>query len=251
MDMPSDVLTPIKIRGRSDYNYVLDFCDNQWNTQWRLSQAANNEQTNNVAKPGLNFTSNSTSRLFIEQEYGNLGLSTENPKARLHISQFGTNDCLRIDDEAKDMSPFIIDSTGAMGLGTLSPQATFHLTNTSAKECVRIDDNSGDDTPFVIQNDGKVGIGYGTTNAKVAINGGLSVGSTNDPGDTNVSIQGNLNVHTDTQLGDSDLHKVVMPAKLQSVETPDSSSKIEINDSLKINKNLAVRKRHNFSFKRL
>ena len=46
MDMPSDVLTPIKIRGRSDYNYVLDFCDNQWNTQWRLSQAANNEQTN-------------------------------------------------------------------------------------------------------------------------------------------------------------------------------------------------------------
>ena len=243
MDIPeTDALLPIKIRGRSEYNHIFDFCDNQWNLQWRLSQVSNDEQVSETTRHGLNFSSNSTSRLFIEQEFGNLGLSNEEPQARLHIRQLGSQDCFRIDDEASDLSPFIIDSTGALGLGTLSPQAVFHLTNSSVNDSVRIDDQSSDDTPFVIQKDGNVGIGYDSTNVKVAINGGLNVGNTNDPGDKNASIQGNLHVHTDTQLGDDDQHKVVMPAKLQSVETPNASSKVEINDSLQINENLTVKK---------
>ena len=236
LDMPEDALLPIKVRGRGEYNHVLDFCDSEWNLQWRISQSVNDKP----AETGLNFSANNSSRLFIEHEYGNVGFSTEQPSARLHISQLGNQDCIRIDDEAGDTSPFIIDSTGAMGLGTLAPGALFHLTNSGEQDCFRVDDKSEDDSPFVIKNDGNVGVGYSASLAKVAINGGLNVGGTADPGDKNASIQGNLVVYADTQLGVSDQQTITVPAQIQSVTVPDVSSKVVVNDSLQIKQNVAV-----------
>ncbi|NQZ12249.1 MAG: hypothetical protein HRT35_34285, partial [Algicola sp.] len=237
VDVSDDPNEPIKIRGHGDYNHLFDFCDDQWQPQWRLSQS---DDSADLA--GLNFTASLQSRLFIARQSGNVGISTDQPNAKLHIKQVGASDALRIDDEASDTSPFIINSQGYIGAGTLVPQASFHISNSTNVDHFRVDitGEADDNAPFVIKTNGNVGIGFALPDAKVAINGGLNVGGTTDPGDDNALISGTLIVNTDSYLGQTSVNKVVLPGTLQSTDNPADNTALVVNDSLDVRNNLKV-----------
>ena len=55
---------------------------------------------------------------------GNIGVGIDHPLARVHIVQTGTGDAFRVDDQANDVSYFIVDSSGNVAICTGSATAT-------------------------------------------------------------------------------------------------------------------------------
>ena len=64
----------------------------------------------------------------------NLGMSTQNPDARLHIDNTRSEQptSLRIDDAANTEGPTLIVKQGRIGIGTADPQAALEVTGDSA-----------------------------------------------------------------------------------------------------------------------
>jgi hypothetical protein len=59
--------------------------------------------------------------LYIDESEATLGIGTNTPAAKLHVSQTAASDAFRVDDESSDVTPFIIDEGGNVGIGTTNP----------------------------------------------------------------------------------------------------------------------------------
>jgi len=57
----------------------------------------------------------------------NVGISTSSPSAKLHVTQSGSADALRVDDETSDTTPFIINQSGQVGINNATPDASAQL----------------------------------------------------------------------------------------------------------------------------
>lgn len=72
---------PLRITAQGEKHNLLDFIDKENNLAWRINLAA--DGTN----PGLNVTDASgESRLFVENDSGNIGIGTTSPRATLHVN---------------------------------------------------------------------------------------------------------------------------------------------------------------------
>ena len=178
--------TPLKITAQGTEENLLDFYGGNTHT-WRINQKPNGET------PGLNFSTLGSSRLFIEQSSGNVGISTDQPQAQLHIKQTGNTDALRIDDELTDTTPLVIKNDGDVGIGTTDPEEKlevagfltvgnkgdnsvikFKATNNKTAE---IGVQNNDDQGFYVNTRGEYrlsvnqngNIGIGTTEAKAKL----------------------------------------------------------------------------------
>ncbi|MEM1255795.1 MAG: shufflon system plasmid conjugative transfer pilus tip adhesin PilV [Cyanobacteria bacterium P01_H01_bin.21] len=116
IEKPSGIDNPLKILAHGDSENLLDFYAKKTHT-WRLNQKPTGAKT-----PGLNFETGGVSKLFIDSASGNVGLSINQPTAKLHIQQSGSEDLLRLDDEAGDTTPLVVDAEGNVGIGTASPK---------------------------------------------------------------------------------------------------------------------------------
>ncbi len=116
IEKPSGADTPLKITVQGEDEKLLDFYAGEAKT-WSINQKPGEN------KVGLNISNSGGSKLFIESSSGNVGLSIDQPTAKLHIQQTGNQDALRIDDELKNTTPFLINKDGNVGIGTTSPGA--------------------------------------------------------------------------------------------------------------------------------
>lgn len=66
-----------------------------------------------------------------------LGIGTNAPSASVHIINTGASDSFRVDDQAADTSPFVIDASGNVGIGTSAPAAKLHV-ETAGNSGIRI-----------------------------------------------------------------------------------------------------------------
>ncbi|NEP48808.1 MAG: hypothetical protein F6K65_08210, partial [Moorea sp. SIO3C2] len=122
-DTPLKITAPIKITAQGTDEKLLDFYAGDTNT-WSINQKSGD-------KPGLNISHYasgevSKSKLFINSSNGNVGLSIDKPKAKLHIRQTGNEDALRIDDDSNN-TIFLINKNGNVGIGTDSPDAKLEI----------------------------------------------------------------------------------------------------------------------------
>ncbi|MEH1997073.1 hypothetical protein [Nostoc sp.] len=106
---------PLKIKAQGTDEKLLDFYAGEAKT-WSINQKPDGN------KVGLNISNSGASKLFIASSNGNVGLSIDQPTAKLHIQQTGNEDALRIDDELRDTTPFLINKDGNVGIGTSSPR---------------------------------------------------------------------------------------------------------------------------------
>ncbi len=120
IEKPSSANSPLKITAQGTDEKLLDFYAGDKNT-WSISQKLGGN------KIGLNISNSEGSKLFIDSGSGNVGLSIDQPTAKLHIQQTGNEDALRIDDELKDTTPFLINKDGNVGIGTPSPIASLDI----------------------------------------------------------------------------------------------------------------------------
>jgi uncharacterized protein YjbJ (UPF0337 family) len=189
IDIPEDAKEPICFRAHGDEENILDFADSDGNKIWRISGCCEDEST-----LGLNIQADEQSKLYIERETGNVGISTDEPEAKLHIIQNNSSDALRIDDRANDETPFVVNSDGQVGLGISSPTAQLHISYSGSGDILRVDDTEDDSTPLVVDDSGNVGIGLDDPLAKLTIEGGVAIGKNFDPGNSNLYVDGNLEV---------------------------------------------------------
>jgi hypothetical protein len=181
---------PICFTAHGDQENFLDFADTKGNKKWRLS--GYNEA---IDTEGFSITADSQSKLFIERENGNIGIGTDEPEAKVHIVQTGSTKILQIDDEQNDDTPLVITSDGSVGIGTDEPSAQLHLSYSGSGDILRVDDTSSDTTPLIIDDTGNIGVGYSTPQTKLAVNGGVAIGTNDkDPGSGNLYVAGNIEV---------------------------------------------------------
>jgi hypothetical protein len=119
IEKPSGANTPLKITAQDTDEKLLDFYAGETKT-WSINQKPGEN------KIGLNISNAGGSKLFIDSSNGNVGLSIDQPTAKLHIQQTGNEDALRI-DELKGTTPFLIDKDGNVGIGTSTPSAKLEV----------------------------------------------------------------------------------------------------------------------------
>lgn len=122
---PAGADTPLKISTHGEQENVLDIYAGDTPT-WRLNQKPTTDTE------GLNIETGGESKLFIESSTGNLGLGITKPIAKLHIQQSRGQNALRIDDEANDTTPLIVDAEGKVGIGTDKPNAKLDVKGDTA-----------------------------------------------------------------------------------------------------------------------
>jgi microcystin-dependent protein len=62
----------------------------------------------------------------------NLGVNQSNPTAKTHITNTQNQNSFRVDDEAGDATPFVIDSLGNAGVKTSTPSVSLDVNGTDA-----------------------------------------------------------------------------------------------------------------------
>ena len=230
IDISENPDDPIGLRAHGMKENLLDFSDQENRRRWTISGRCEDE-----SKEGLNVKADENSKLYIERESGNLGLSTDQPTAKLHIIQTSATNALRIDDEGNDRTPLIVTSDGQVGIGLDSPVAKLHVSYSGIGNILRVDDTEDDTTPFIITDTGNVGIGYSDPKAKLAIDGAVSIGKNPDPqgagfGGNDLYVGGNLEVGGSVIFsGDSNVGGIEINAPLTS-----KTKEVVIKDNLKI-----------------
>ena len=225
IDISEDPEDPICLKAHGMKENLLDFSDQENRRRWRISGRCEDE-----SKEGFNIKADENSKLYIERESGNVGLSTDQPAAKLHIIQTSATDALRIDDEGNDGTPLIVTSDGQVGIGLENPGAKLHVSYSGSGDILRVDDNEDDTTPFMITEAGDVGIGYGDPKAKLTVSGGVSIGQNYNPGNNNLYVEGNVEVAGSVVFsGGSGVGGIEINAPLTSKTT-----EIIIKDNLKI-----------------
>ena len=180
---------PIGFRAHGEAENYLDLSDSEGDLRWRISG-----YDEALTREGLNVIAEGQSKLFIERETGNVGISTDEPNAKLHIIQTSATDAFRIDDAGGDETPLVVTSEGRVGVGTGSPGAQMHLSYSGSGDILRVDDTDSDTTPLIIDDTGNVGIGYSDPQSKLTVAGGMSVGKNYYPGSNNLYVAGNIEV---------------------------------------------------------
>lgn len=71
--------------------------------------------------------SHNVSNFYWDQSNFRLGIGTSSPTAALHVVQANAANAFRVDDEANDTSPFIIDQTGNVGIGFTTAAAKLDI----------------------------------------------------------------------------------------------------------------------------
>ncbi len=136
---PSGADTPLKITAQGTDEKLIDFYAGETKT-WGFNQKSGDKQ-------GFNISNSGGSRLFITNSNGNVGLSIDQPTAKLHIQQTANEDALRIDDELKDTTPFLINKDGNVGIGTATPGTKLEINgNLKLQQGVAVNQISSDST---------------------------------------------------------------------------------------------------------
>lgn len=65
--------------------------------------------------------------LVLNPDGGNVGIATTAPTAKFHVIQTGAADAFRVDDQASDTTPFVVDQAGNVGIGTSAPIEELHV----------------------------------------------------------------------------------------------------------------------------
>jgi len=154
IEKPAQSDSPLKILVRGQEENVLDFYKEETLT-WRINQTPQG-----ASQPGLNFTAADTSKLFVESGRGNVGIGTIAPAAKLHILQTANQAALRIEDEAGDTTPLVVDASGNLGLGVSQPDKKLHIAAGELKVMASHSNTTADIATFQAQ-DGKNGLGIG------------------------------------------------------------------------------------------
>jgi len=102
-------------------------------------------------------------RMVITAE-GNVGIGTTTPFAKVHITQDGLADAFRVDDQASDITPFVIDQFGNVGIGTADPTSALHVIGDAS---ITGSLNLGLGTLYIDDTNNRVGIN--TTNPQYAL----------------------------------------------------------------------------------
>ena len=203
IDVSEDPEDPIVLRAHGRKENLLDFADQENRRRWRISGRCEDE-----SKEGLNIKADERSRLYIERESGNVGLSTDQPTAKLHIVQTSAVDALRIDDEGNDETPLVVTAEGNVGIGLENPGAKLHLSYSGSGDILRVDDTDQDTTPFVIKDNGDVCIGCASPEegAMLTVLGAVCIGELprDENGELETGLVGNsLYVEGNIEVGGS------------------------------------------------
>ncbi len=208
IEKPSGADKPLKVLTYGDQENVLDIYTKDNNTHtWRINQKPTAETQ------GLNLETGGSSKLFVESSTGNLGLGVTKPIAKLHIQQSGNQNALRIDDEAGDTTPLIIDAEGKVGIGTDQPNAKLDVKgNTAIAGTLSITQALSVKEKSTLT--GNVGIGTApTTTEKLKVSGNTAIAGT-------LSITGKVGIGT----------------------TPTTTEKLKVNGNTAIAGNLSITK---------
>lgn len=68
-----------------------------------------------------------TDTLVVDYSTDKVGIGTDSPSASLMIENTGADNSFRVNDEANDTSPLIIDASGKLGIGTENPDVQIHV----------------------------------------------------------------------------------------------------------------------------
>lgn len=189
IDVSEDPKAPICLRAHGENDNFLDLATDNGTQKWRIAG-----RCEDAIQEGLNITAEDQSKLYIDRDTGNVGISTDKPTAKLHIVQTSATDALRIDDEGVEQTPLVVNSTGKVGIGTGSPTAQLHLSYTGNGDILRVDDQDEDDTPFIIDETGNVGIGYAAPITNLAVKGGVSIGTNTISHESGLYVAGDVTV---------------------------------------------------------
>lgn len=74
---------------------------------------------------------NDVNLFYVDAGNDGIGIGTDTASAQLHVNQVDAVDAVRVDDEAGDTSPFIIDDVGNVGIGTAAPLGPLHIVTDS------------------------------------------------------------------------------------------------------------------------
>ena len=101
---------------------------------------------------------------------GSLGLGTDSPSARFHISGGFTDGNLMRVQSPTGAEYFFISASGNVGIGTNLPSADLHISGTSADNLLRVGSPSNDNILFVTGS-GRVGIGTAFPSSSLTVSG--------------------------------------------------------------------------------
>lgn len=237
IDVSENPDDPIVLRAHGMKENLLDFADQDNRRRWRISGRCEDE-----SKEGLNIKADEKSRLYIERESGNVGVSTDQPAAKLHIIQTGATDILRIDDEGNDETPLVVTSEGNVGIGLENPGAKLHVGYYGTGDILRVDDTEQDTTPFIIKDTGDVCIGCDSPEeeAKLTVHGGVCIGEipeNDETGEPETALSGNsLYVEGNIEVGGSVVFSGGSGVEGIEINAPLTSEtkEVTIKDNLKI-----------------
>ncbi|MDJ0703456.1 MAG: hypothetical protein QNJ46_09270 [Leptolyngbyaceae cyanobacterium MO_188.B28] len=154
LEKPAGADNPLKILAHGEAENLLDCYAGDLQT-WRLNQKPMG------ANPGFNLETGGVSKLFVESSTGNLGLSTIQPTAKLHIQQSGSQDALRIDDTVKDTTPLVVDTEGKVGIGIPVPERKLQVEGGELRVRASHNNVTADIGAFYAENLTQgIGIGY-------------------------------------------------------------------------------------------
>ena len=105
---------------------------------------------------------------------GSLGLGTDSPSARFHISGGFTDGNLMRVQSPTGAEYFFISASGNVGIGTNLPSAELHISGASIDSLLRVGSPSNANILFV-SGSGRVGIGKTTPNSTLDVNGNTIV----------------------------------------------------------------------------
>lgn len=229
IDISDDPDEPINFRAHGEEDNFLDLSDGSGRKRWRITG-----RSEDGINEGLNLKAENNSKLYVDRETGNIGISTDQPEAKIHIKQTSAADALRVDDEGIDETPFIITSDGkvgiGIGMGNERPSARLHVNHPGIGNALRVDDTSQDTTPFIINQEGNVGLGYDQPQSKLTVQGGVSIGKNENPGKNSLYVEGNIECGGNLSLtGGTGVGGIEIKGPLQS-----DSHELIIKDNLKI-----------------
>ena len=210
----ADTETPIKLTSWGSDQSLLDLhAHGEAGASWKLKSAPPVSAADATIANGLDFSSAETSRLFIEEADGKVGLANRNPNAHLHIvGTFGQ--ALRLDDGGGDAPDLVVKANGKAGFGVEPAD--------SAAERVTVEGKIKSDQLEVT---GDTGIG-GT----LTIEGNLVVNGNQTENLTEIH-RGNI------QLGDGDTDTVTFEGVIVSGNSTDH---LEINDIVHVSEKLHI-----------
>ncbi len=154
---------PLRITARGPKENLLEFgLPDAEEPSWCLNQKPG-------ASPGLNFSdAMESSKFFIDNSFGNIGINNDSPEARLHIRHTAGQPALRVEAMGEESNLVIIDKDSNLGIGLDSPTARLHIKGMN-QPALKIDVGQENTTALVIDKDGYIGMGEASPSAHLHV----------------------------------------------------------------------------------